>query len=143
MTTSLEDFVIAHPQVTLSHTVYGQHFYLGHGVNILSSPAQRLQAFVEDEGSPYRFILVGQLTSFKVVEDSVRQGRSCETCLFCIQSGLQFRHFLTVNLGQLPSPSVFSDIFEGQLATLQKIEEDDATRDNVHDQVCFIFIFNF
>ena len=72
MTTTLENFVIAHPQVALSHTDYGQHFYLGCGINILSSPAQRIQAFVEDEGSPYRFIIVGQLTSFRVVEDSVR-----------------------------------------------------------------------
>jgi hypothetical protein len=76
MTTTLENFVIAHPQVTLSHTDYGQHFYLGCSINILSSPAQRIQAFVEDEGSPYRFIVVGQLTSFRVVEDSVRQGPS-------------------------------------------------------------------
>jgi hypothetical protein len=72
MTTMLENFVFTHPDVTLSHTLYGQHFYLGSGVNILSSPNQRIQSYVENEGSPYRFLIVGQLKSFKVVEDAVR-----------------------------------------------------------------------
>jgi hypothetical protein len=73
MSTFLEDFVVAHPAATLSHTKYGQHFYLGYGVNIVSSPAQRLQFFVENgsEGTPYRFLIVGRLSSFKVVEDAV------------------------------------------------------------------------
>jgi hypothetical protein len=73
MTTLLNKFVLSHPSVTLSYTDYGRHFHLGYyGVNIPSSPTQRLQSFVELEGSPYRFIVVGQLMSFKVVEDSVR-----------------------------------------------------------------------
>ena len=71
MATLLENFMITHPDVTLSHTNYGRNFYLGSGVNILSSPAQRLQSFVENEGNPYRFMIVGQLASFKVVEGSV------------------------------------------------------------------------
>lgn len=72
MTTLLENFVITHPDVTLSHTNYGQHFHLGNSVNILSSPGQRVHSFVESEGAPYRFMIVGQLSSFKVVEDAVR-----------------------------------------------------------------------
>ena len=71
MTTLLENYVVSHPYVTLSHTEYGHHFYLGCGVNILSSPCQRVQTFVENEGSLYRFIIVRQLMSFKVVEDAV------------------------------------------------------------------------
>ena len=71
MATLLENFVITHPEVTLSHTDYGRHFNLGNGINILSAPTQRLQSFVEEGGTPYRFIVVGQLASFKVIEDSV------------------------------------------------------------------------
>lgn len=71
MSTSLKNFVNSHPTVTLSHTDYGRHFHLGKGVNIPSFPTQRLQTFVETEGLPYRFVVVGQLMSFKVVEDSV------------------------------------------------------------------------
>jgi hypothetical protein len=67
--------MISHPAVTLSHTDYGMHFHIGHGVNILTVPSQRLRTFVENdgssEGSPYRFVVVGQLASFKIVEDSV------------------------------------------------------------------------
>ena len=57
--------------ITLSDMEYGRHFHLGHGVKIPSSPSQRLQSFVDSEGTPYRFIVVGQLKSFKVVEDAV------------------------------------------------------------------------
>jgi hypothetical protein len=57
--------------ITLSHSVYGRHFHLGDGINIPSSPVQRLHSFVELEGPAYRFIVVGQLMSFKVAEDSV------------------------------------------------------------------------
>ena len=71
MTALLENFVVSHPDVTLSHTFYGQHFYLGSSVNISSTPIQRVQSFVENEGSPYRFLIFGQLSSFKVVEDAV------------------------------------------------------------------------
>ena len=71
MATLLGNFVITHPEVTLSHTDYGHQFSLGPGTNILSTPTQRLQSFVEEGGSPYRFIVVGQLASFRVVEDSV------------------------------------------------------------------------
>ena len=72
MASTLENFLVSHPAVTLSHTEYGFHFHLGGGVNILSSPTQRLQCFVENEGVPYRFIVVGRLASFKIVEDAVR-----------------------------------------------------------------------
>jgi hypothetical protein len=68
----LENFVTTRPDVTLSHAQYGNDFYLGCSVNILSSPTQRLRSFVENEGAPYRFVVVGQLSSFKVVEDAVR-----------------------------------------------------------------------
>jgi hypothetical protein len=71
MCTLLENYVITHPAATLSYSVYGTHFGLGCGINILSSPTQRLQSFIEKEGKPYRFIVVGQLASFKVVEDPV------------------------------------------------------------------------
>jgi hypothetical protein len=71
MTSLLETFVSNHPDVTLSHTCYRQHFYLGRGINIVSSPPQCVRNFVEIEGSPYRFLIVGQVASFKVVEDAV------------------------------------------------------------------------
>lgn len=57
--------------IMLSHTDYGRHFHLGYGINIPTSPSQRLQSFVQSEGLPYRFVMVGQLMSFKVVEDPV------------------------------------------------------------------------
>lgn len=76
MTSTLENFVISHPAVTLSHTDYGLHFHVGRGINVLTIPSQRVRTFVENdgslEGSPYRFLVVGQLASFKIVEDSVR-----------------------------------------------------------------------
>ena len=71
MSTTLENFVVSHPTVSLSHAEYKLHFHLGRAVNIYSSPTQRLRFFVENAGFPYRFIVVGQLTSFKIVEDSV------------------------------------------------------------------------
>lgn len=71
MATFLKIFVINHPDVTLSHTEYRQQFYLGCGVNISSTPSQCVLSFVENEGSPYRFMIVGQLMSFKVIEDAV------------------------------------------------------------------------
>ena len=76
MTLTLEKFLVSHPAVTLSHAEYGLHFYLGKGVSIPASPPQRLQTFVENDGTPggtpYRFVVVGQLASFKIVEDSIR-----------------------------------------------------------------------
>ena len=71
MTSLLETFVSNHPDVTLSDTEYRRQFYLGRGVNIVSSPAQCVRSFVEIEGSSYRFLIVGQVASFKVVEDAV------------------------------------------------------------------------
>lgn len=71
MASFLENFVVNHPDVTLSNTTYRQHFYLGRGVNIASSPAQCIHSFVEIEGSSYRFLVVGQVASFKVLEDAV------------------------------------------------------------------------
>jgi hypothetical protein len=75
MTTMLEDFLFSHPDVTLSNTRYGENFHLGSGASVMSSPVQRLRSFVENEGSPYRFFVVGRLTSFKVIEDVVGSPR--------------------------------------------------------------------
>ena len=63
--------MIFHPAATLSHTDYGEHFHLRGGVNIQSSPTQWLRSFVKNEGTPYHFIIIGQLMSFKVIEDPV------------------------------------------------------------------------
>jgi hypothetical protein len=48
-----------------------------------------------------------------------------------------------VNLGQFQPPTVFSEIFQGQLGTLRKIEEEDGTSENVHGQVFFFVILFF
>ena len=95
MTTYLENFLVNHPGVTLSHTEYGKQFCLGNGVNILSSPSQRVQTFIENEGAPYQFMIVGQLMSFKVVEDAVRsqflfesEVRSLGVCIVLMLPGL-------------------------------------------------------
>ena len=48
---------------------------------------------------------------------------------------VQFGHFLSVNLSQPEAPSIFTEIFRGQLRTLQKIEEEDGMDEHVHDQV--------
>ena len=69
----------------------------------------------------------------------------CISRLILFQSGLtqlaiEFGHFLSVNLSQLQSPSVFTEIFRQQLVTLQRIEEEDALDDNVHAQVIFRFL---
>lgn len=71
MTSLLETFLQNHPDITLSYTVYRQQFYIGRGVDIPSSPAQCVRSFVEIEGSPYHFLIVGHVASFKVVEDAV------------------------------------------------------------------------
>jgi hypothetical protein len=71
MPMSLEDFVGLHLTITLSQLQYGQHFGLGRPTHIGTSPTQHVQSFVDDEGVPYRFMVVGRLMSFKVVEDSV------------------------------------------------------------------------
>lgn len=52
----------------------------------------------------------------------------------------KFGHFLSVNLRELQPSSIFSDIFQRQLATLQKIEEKDGTNDDIHAQVRFFFL---
>ena len=73
MSKFLKNYVLGHPTVTLSHTDYGEHFVLGCGINIPSSPTQRIRSFVENghAGALYRFMVIGRLTSFKVVEDPV------------------------------------------------------------------------
>ena len=71
MSSSLENFVVTHPDVTLSHTEYGEHYFLGGAVNISTAPTQRLRNFVDHDGSPHRFFVVGELSTFKVIEDSV------------------------------------------------------------------------
>ena len=48
---------------------------------------------------------------------------------------LEFGHFLSVNLGELQAPSLFTEIFRRQMVTLQQIEEDDGMNSEVHSQV--------
>ena len=141
MTTLLETFVTNHPNITLSHTDYREHFHLGCGVNIVSSPSQRVHSYVENDGTPYRFLIVGQVASFKVIEDAVR-------FLFfkIIKINILYRHrpqfgiYLTVSLGEPRPPSIFSEMFQRQRANLVKIEEDDGVDEEVHDQVNFLYI---
>ena len=71
MPMSLDDFIDLHPMVTLTQPEYGQDFGLGRRIHIGTSPTQCVQSFVNADGLPYRFLLVGRLMSFKVVEDSV------------------------------------------------------------------------
>ena len=47
----------------------------------------------------------------------------------------EFGHFLSVNLSQLHPSSFFTEIFRRQLATLQKIEEEDEKKNSLHVQV--------
>jgi hypothetical protein len=54
--------------------------------------------------------------------------------------GHEFGLFISVDLGQLENSSVFADMFQRQLETLQKIEEVDGTDERVHAQVFFIFL---
>jgi hypothetical protein len=49
----------------------------------------------------------------------------------------QFGLFMSVNLGQLQPPSVFAEMSRRQLITLENIEAEDGTNENVHDQVIF------
>jgi hypothetical protein len=141
MALSLENFITSHSAVTLSYSDYGLHFHLGQGVNILTTPSQCLRSFVENdgtpEGSPYRFIVIGRLASFKIVEDSVS--------LFCLRvlnkrlthRRIEFGHFLSVHLGQLQPSSAFTEVFRRQIVSLQKIEEEDGTNVRLHTQVEF------
>ncbi|KAF8805809.1 hypothetical protein BYT27DRAFT_7257888 [Phlegmacium glaucopus] len=76
---------------------------------------RRFQLFVEIEGCPYCFIVVGRLSSFQVVEDL-------------------FGHFLSVNIGGLDTLAGFRDMFSGQLQTLQKIEQEDRMDEAVQAQ---------
>jgi hypothetical protein len=150
MSLTLENFVISHPAVTLAHTDYGQHFHVGRGVNILTAPSQRLRSFVENDGSPdgspYRFIVAGQLASFKIVEDSVGgslpppSSSPLPSLMFLVA---KFGHFLSVSLGLAQSSAVFSEIFRRQLATLQKIEEEDGSIEGMHAQVGLFFFLGF
>jgi hypothetical protein len=59
MPMSLEDFVEQHPMVTLSQVEYGHDFGLGRGIHVGTTPTQRVQSFVNAEGVPYRFMVVG------------------------------------------------------------------------------------
>jgi hypothetical protein len=70
--TLLENLVQSNPTSSLAHSEYGRHYVLENGFYIYTSPSQRLRSFVDAEGSPCRFIVVGQLASFKIVEHSVR-----------------------------------------------------------------------
>ncbi|KAF8814987.1 hypothetical protein BYT27DRAFT_7249570 [Phlegmacium glaucopus] len=108
MTTRLETFIFSYPDVTLAHAGYGRHFHLGHANSIFSTPRQQFQSFIDIEGTPYRFIVVGQLSSFKVIEDL-------------------FGHYLLVNLRESDYHGHFSfgDTFCKQMDTLQKIEDKD------------------
>ena len=48
---------------------------------------------------------------------------------------LKFGHFLQVNVREPQLPSVFTEIYEGQLVTLREIEDEDGLRDDVELQV--------
>jgi hypothetical protein len=54
--------------------------------------------------------------------------------------GYKFGHYLSVNVGQLLSTSTFTEMFSGQLSTLENIEEVDRRNEAVHAQVV-IFLF--
>ena len=148
MTSTLENFMISHPAVTLSHTDYGLHFHLGNGVNILMTPTQRLQTFVEDDGTPgrssYRFLVVRRLASFKIVEDSVCASSYCSLDSKLTSRIPEFGHFLLVNLSQIHPSLFFTEIFRRQLATLQKIKKEDEKKNSLQVQVgrhtSFIFL---
>ncbi|KAF8816195.1 hypothetical protein BYT27DRAFT_7248503 [Phlegmacium glaucopus] len=118
MSTMLENFIFSYPDVTLAHAGYGRHFHLGHANLIFSTPRQRFQTFIDIEGIPYRFIVVGQLTSFRVIEDS-------------------FGHYLSVNLRQTDYHGHFSfgDTFRKQMDTLRKIEDEDKKGGGMTTQV--------
>ena len=127
----------------LSHTDYGCDFHLGgtSSVNILTSLTQCLQSFVENKGSPYHFIVVGQLASFKIVEDAV----SCILffCFFFCNLPYKLTQW-TISLdisfqSTLASFNAcqFSEVFWWQMDTLQKIEEEDGLDSNMHSQVLF------
>ena len=120
MTMLLENFCYE----SLGHytlTDYRHHFHLRSSVNIMSSPTQHLQSFVKSEGPAYWFIIVSQLMSYKVAEDSVHAKLS----FFQLKNhiitwlGFEFGHFLSVNLSQLQPLLVLTVIFWGQLVMLQ------------------------
>jgi hypothetical protein len=54
---------------------------------------------------------------------------------------VEFGHVLTVYLGEFQPPSRFSDVFNGQMDTLRKIEDVDGMSDDVHGQVALSFSF--
>ncbi|KAF8798367.1 hypothetical protein BYT27DRAFT_7264937 [Phlegmacium glaucopus] len=70
MVSMLHDFVLCYPAVTLAYAQYGQDFHFGNASQLLSSPMQHFQSSVESDGSAYHFIVIGQLTGFKVMDDS-------------------------------------------------------------------------
>jgi len=53
--------------------------------------------------------------------------------------GLQFGLYLSVNLGEPQPPSIFSEMFQRQQATLEKVEEEEGANEKVHAQVFFYF----
>jgi hypothetical protein len=138
MPMSLDDLVTAHPMITLSHIEYGRDFYLGRATNICTLPAQRVQTFVDTDRSPYRFLIVGRLMSFKVVEDSVWVFFSL-ICL-CNMSRLNLAyvkigHYLSAKIGRPLTSSGFTHVFWDQVATLQDIEDKDGVDDAMDAQV--------
>jgi hypothetical protein len=141
MTTSLANFLFHHPTLTLSYTDYGRDFLLGPGVNISSSPTQRLQSFVARGGTTFRVVVVGQLTSFKVVEDPVRP-ENVDGYLYLTLSNMEFGHYVSVSIGQpsLPPPSRLVDVYQGQLTTLENIEEEDRADDRGVEAQVFILL---
>ena len=148
-TAFVENFIVAHPDVSLAHTEYCLHFFLSGGANILASPSQRVRTFVEYDESPYRFIIVGELASFKVVDCSVSPFFfyffyfSLVYRFICSSIGNKFGHFLSVNLGELRYPSILAEIFKGQMATLRRIETRDNSNEHVHVQVWFPFYCHY
>ncbi|KAF8798479.1 hypothetical protein BYT27DRAFT_7343435 [Phlegmacium glaucopus] len=115
MATMLKDFILASPNVSLSHARYGHDFQFGNSMCLFSSPMQHFRFAVELEGSENCFIVLGQLAGFKIVEDS-------------------FGLCLSLDLGQIGSLCFFAGLFQAQLETLESVEEQDATDCAVKDQ---------
>lgn len=128
---------------TLSHSDLGDIFFLGTGINIMSSPAQCLHSFVKRGGVPFKVVVFGRLSSFEVIEDAVSLFLFLQRVSLCFSPFFfvyEFGHFLSVNLCELLPTSCFTEMYYQQLETLQKIEEEEGSSIEVHDQVCAVVL---
>jgi hypothetical protein len=66
----------------------------------------------------------------------------CQDYFNLMLFGNEFGHFISLNVGQLPTTSIFTDLFTSQLDTLQNIEDVDRTAidDALEAQVFFFFL---